>query len=65
LPDCQIGILRGHTGQRDIVDAVARHISESLANISVPGLADDPDFDFAALNGRAKRARPGQVIPGW
>lgn len=65
LPDCEIGILRGHTGQRDIVDAVARHISESLDNISVPGLADDPDFDFAALNGRAKRARPGQVIPGW
>lgn len=65
LPDCRIGILRGHTGQRELIDAVARHITESLDNITAPA-ADDHGFDFAALNGaRSKRLRPGQVMPGW
>lgn len=65
LPDCRIGILRGHTGQRELIDAVARHITESLDNITAP-TADEHTFDFAALNGaRSKRLRPGQVMPGW
>lgn len=65
LPDCKIGILRGHTGPRDIVDAVARHITESLDNITAPAV-DEHAFDFAALNTvRGKRLRPGQVMPGW
>lgn len=65
LPDCRIGILRGHTGQRELIDAVARHITESLDNITAPA-ADEHAFDFAALNGvRSKRLRPGQVMPGW
>ena len=65
LPDCQIGILRGHTGQRELIEAVARHITESLDNITAPA-ADEHSFDFAALNGvRSKRLRPGQVMPGW
>ena len=64
LPDCQIGILRGHTGQHDIVDAVARHISESLDNISVPA-GEEAAFDFAALAARAKRAKAGTVAQGW
>ncbi len=65
LPDCRIGILRGHTGQRDIIDAVARHISESLDNISVQGLADEPGFDVAALIGRGRRARTSVAPQGW
>lgn len=65
LPDCRIGILRGHTGQRELIDAVARHITESLDNITAPAV-DEHAFDFAALNGvRSKRLRPGQVMPGW
>mgnify|MGYP001416143400 FL=1 len=65
LPDCRIGILRGHTGQRELIDAVARHITESLDNITAVA-ADEHAFDFAALNGaRSKRLRPGQVMPGW
>jgi DNA-binding transcriptional LysR family regulator len=36
LPDCRIGIMRGQTSRPEIVDALARHISESLDNISVP-----------------------------
>lgn len=65
LPDCQIGILRGHTGQRDIVDALARHISESLDNISVPGMIEEPAFDVAAMIGRAKRPKASVVSQGW
>ena len=68
LPDCRIGILRGHSSQPQIVDALARHISESLDNISVvPPVTDETGhFDFAGLAyGRAKRQRPGQMLPGW
>jgi len=65
LPDCRIGILRGHTGQNDLIEAVARHITESLDNIT-PAAAEEHLFDFAALNGgRGKRLRPGHVLPGW
>ena len=46
--------MRGHTARPEIVDALARHISESLDNISVP-VADEPGgFDFAALTGTAR-----------
>lgn len=65
LPDCQIGILRGHTGQRDIVDAVARHISESLDNISVPGLIEDPAFDVSAILGRPRRGKTTVPAQSW
>ena len=66
LPECRIGILRGHSGPAAIVDALARHIAESLDNIT-PTVADTTgSFDFAAVAyGRGKRLRPGQVLPGW
>ncbi|MGN6585384.1 MAG: LysR substrate-binding domain-containing protein [Rhizobiaceae bacterium] len=67
LPDVKIGILRGHATQPDIVDALARHITESLDNISVPAIGEDGGgFDFAAIaQGRLKRHRPSQIMPGW
>ncbi|WP_024588375.1 LysR substrate-binding domain-containing protein [Aliihoeflea sp. 2WW] len=68
LPDCRIGILRGHSSQPQIVDALARHISESLDNISVvpPANEDSGHFDFAGVAyGRGKRLRPSQMLPGW
>jgi DNA-binding transcriptional LysR family regulator len=67
LPDCRIGIMRGQTAQPDIVDALARHIAESLDNISVPASVEEANgFDFAsAAFGRGRRAKPGQVMPGW
>jgi len=67
LPDCRIGIMRGHTSKPDVVDALARHIAESLDNISVPALVEDAgNFDFATVAyGRSKRLRPGQILPGW
>lgn len=69
LPDCRIGILRGHSSQPQIVDALARHISESLDNISVvPPATEDTGahFDFAGVAyGRGKRLRPSQMLPGW
>jgi len=69
LPDCRIGILRGHSSQPQIVDALARHISESLDNISVVPPATEESgahFDFAGVAyGRGKRLRPSQMLPGW
>lgn len=69
LPDCRIGILRGHSSQPQIVDALARHISESLDNISVvpPAVEESgAHFDFAGVAyGRGKRLRPSQMLPGW
>ena len=66
LPDCRIGIMRGHTGSPRIMEALAQHIAESLDNISVPMPEESGSFDFAtvAVN-RGKRLRPGQVLPGW
>lgn len=69
LPDCRIGILRGHSSQPHVVDALARHISESLDNISVVPPATEESgahFDFAGVAyGRGKRLRPSQMLPGW
>ncbi|WP_159589812.1 LysR substrate-binding domain-containing protein [Chelativorans xinjiangense] len=69
LPDCRIGILRGRTSQSEIAEALARHISESLDNITVPLAVDEAEgFDFASFTHRlrrGKRLRPSQVLPGW
>ena len=66
LPDCQIGIMRGHTGHTAIVEALARHIAESLDNISVPAPDEAGSFDFAAFAAaRGRRLRPSHVLPGW
>ncbi len=66
LPDIKIGILRGHSSKADIVDALARHIAESLDNISAPLAEESGTFDFAALGGiRSKRLRPNHVMAGW
>lgn len=67
LPDCRIGIIRGRSNEPEIVDALARHIAESLDNISVPAVMEEVDgFDFATIgHGRGKRLRPGHVMPGW
>jgi DNA-binding transcriptional LysR family regulator len=66
LPDCRIGIMRGQTSQPEIVDALARHIAESLDNISVPVVEESGSFDFAALAyARMKRTKPNQIVPGW
>ena len=66
LPECRIGILRGHSGPAAIVDALARHIAESLDNITPTAADATGSFDFAAVAyGRGKRLRPGQVLPGW
>ncbi|MGB3539857.1 MAG: LysR substrate-binding domain-containing protein [Mesorhizobium sp.] len=66
LPDCRIGIMRGQTSQPELVDALARHISESLDNISVPMGEEAGSFDFAALAlSKMKRPKPNQIMPGW
>lgn len=65
LPDCRIGIMRGHTARPDIVEALARHIAESLDNISVPAGDDTIGVDIAALTMRGRKAKPGLALPGW
>ena len=61
-----IGIMRGQTSRPEIVDALARHISESLDNISVPISEDTGTFDFAALAfTKLRRTKPNQILPGW
>jgi hypothetical protein len=66
LPDIQIGIMRGHSSRPELVEALARHMVESLDNISVPISEETGGFDFAALGAmRNRRPRPGQMMPGW
>jgi hypothetical protein len=66
LPDCKIGIMRGHTASPEIVEAVARHITESLDNISMRATEEGGPFDLAALNSaRTKRSRQNLIVPGW
>lgn len=66
LPDCHIAIMRGQSSRPEIVEALARHISESLDNISVPQGEEAGSFDFAGLaNSRMKKPRPNQLMPGW
>jgi DNA-binding transcriptional LysR family regulator len=66
LPDVKIGILRGHSAQPQIVDALAQHISESLDNITVGTPEEAGSFDFAGVAyGRGKRLKPSQILPGW
>ena len=66
LPDVQIGILRGHGSQTDIVDALARHISDSLDNISVPTPEEPGQFDFDGMPFvRVKRQKQRATMAGW
>lgn len=64
LDAVQIGILRGRTNHPALTDALARHIAESIDNIT-PAVADPAAFDFAALARRAARPKTGLVTPGW
>jgi DNA-binding transcriptional LysR family regulator len=65
LPDCRIGIMRGQTSRADLVEAIVRHIVESLDNISVP-TDEAGSFDFEALAfARARKQKPGKVTAGW
>jgi hypothetical protein len=58
--------MRGHTSRPELVEALARHISESLDNISVPGIEESGTFDFAAAAAlRGKRSKAGQAVAGW
>ena len=66
LPECKIGIMRGHTARPEIVEAMARHISDSLDNISVPMAEETGSFDFGAMASvRGRKLRPSHVLPGW
>lgn len=62
LPEVHIGIMRGHSSQPEIVDALARHIAESLDNISVPAAEEGGQFDFDSMPfSRVRRQRQRQA----
>ena len=64
LPDCKIGIMRGHTSRPELVDALARHIAESLDNISVPPVRKTPHSTsqrWRAMRSQAAAAGPGHA----
>ena len=66
LPECKIGLMRGPTSQSQVVDALARHIAESLDNISVPVSEETGTFDIAGLTfSKVKRKKTNSVMPGW
>ena len=66
LPDVRIGILRGHSSKPELVEALARHISDSLDNISVPVPEETGQFDFDALAfARVKRQKQKAVMAAW
>ena len=66
LPDVRIGIVRGHSSQPELVDALARHIADSLDNISVPAAEENGQFDFDALAfNRVKRQKQRTAMAGW
>ena len=66
LPDVHIAILRGHSSKPDVVEALARHISDSLDNISIPIPEEAGQFDFDALGiTRIKRHKQKPVVAAW
>lgn len=66
LPDVRIGIMRGHSNQPEIVNALARHISDSLDNISVPAVEEPGQFDFDALAfNKVRRQKHRTAMAGW
>jgi len=66
LPDCKIGIMRGQTRRPELVEAMVRHITDSLDNISVPAAEESGPVDFALVAGmRGKRLKAGHAAAGW
>ncbi|MEO3386430.1 LysR substrate-binding domain-containing protein [Mesorhizobium sp. CAU 1741] len=66
LPDVRIGIIRGHSSQPEVVDALARHIADSLDNISVPVPEEPGQFDFDGMAfARIKRQKQRSAMAGW
>lgn len=65
LPDCKIGIMRGQSSRADLVEAIARHIVESLDNISVP-TDEAGNFDFESLAfARIRKQKQNRTAAGW
>jgi len=67
LPDVRIGIMRGQSGHPELVDALARHITDSLDNISVPTPEEHGHFDFDGMAfTRVKRQKQrSSAMAGW
>lgn len=67
LDDVHIGILRGRTNHPALTEALARHIADSLDNITPAVMVGDvPGLDLGAVARlTANRAKPGAVLPGW
>ena len=57
LGDAGIGILRGRTSNPVLVDALARHIAESLDNLTVPSTLAAGPYDIPGESAGARTAR--------
>ncbi|MBN9045933.1 MAG: LysR family transcriptional regulator [Rhizobiales bacterium] len=65
LPQFGIGIMRGNARQNPVVDALARHITESLDNMTSPQPGAMVPTEATLFPARARRARTGEALPGW
>ena len=66
LPEFGIGIMRGHSKQNAVIDALTQHIVESLDNISSPAATGLVTNEVPAFSGvRTRRVRTSELMPGW
>lgn len=67
LGETGIAVMRGRTRHPALVDALAKHIAESLDNLSVPGALAMASAELPGTNGTARtsRLRPGHILAGW
>lgn len=65
LGPAQIGIMRRPGVSATLMNAISRHISESLDNITPMPLPSEEQEPANAQAMRGVRARPSQVLPGW
>lgn len=66
LPEVRIAILRGHSSEPELIEALARHISDSLDNISTPLQETGGQFDLDALTfARSRRQKQKPLMAAW
>ncbi|KQT70060.1 MULTISPECIES: LysR family transcriptional regulator [unclassified Aureimonas] len=65
LPDAEIGMLRGKTSDKPVIDALVSHIRDSLENLAQPAEPPATRRLPEARVIRAPRPRPSMAAAGW
>jgi DNA-binding transcriptional LysR family regulator len=65
LAPAQIGIMRRPGVPASLMNAISKHISASLDNITPMPVAADEEEPVYAHQMRGPRLRPGHIMPGW